>query len=359
MSASSVVSYPDNLQLSTWVMENSDFSFFPDLSTLSLTCASENDSELTELLNTFKGIPRIPLSDIKNSPRKKLENHEEKSKLRFAPPIDSQQVASASTPFVPKNTARQTQWSVKVFNDWASHRNSQVTDAAEKVPDNFLSRIECATSAQMLNTWLVRFVLEGTRKQDGSFYPAETVYSLLCGLYRHLVSRFGGGNVPNFMAKKNPLFADLNAATDKHYRMLRQEGVGTSKNQAEPISPEEEDVLWSSGVLGSHSPKSLLNAFFFLNGKNFALRDTEQYHLRISQLKRIEDPVGYVYVENGLKNRSGGLQDFKVPNKSVTSYASGGDRCHVYLLDLYLSKLPVDAFLEDILYMRPLATIPA
>ena len=151
-----------------WVMENSDFSFFPDLSTLSLICASENDPELTELLNTFEGIPRIPLSDIKNSPRKK-------PKLRFAPPIDSQQVASASTPFVPKNTAQQTQWSVKVFNDWASHRNSQVTDAAEKVPDNFLNRIECATSAQMLNTWLIRFVLEGTRKQDGSFYPAETV----------------------------------------------------------------------------------------------------------------------------------------------------------------------------------------
>ena len=58
--------------------------------------------------------------------------------------------------------------------------------------------------------------------------------------------------------------------------MLRQEGVGTSKNQAEPISTEEDDPLWSSGVLGSHSPKSLLNhnAVFFLTMKNFALRDT-------------------------------------------------------------------------------------
>ena len=74
-----------------------------------------------------------------------------------------------------------------------------------------------------------------------------------------------------------------------------------------------------AGVLGSHSPKSLLNAVFILNGKKFALRDTDQYHLRISHLKRIEDPVGYVYMENGSKNRSGGLQDFKVPNKSVTS----------------------------------------
>ena len=82
--------------------------------------------------------------------------------------------------------------------------------------------------AQRRHQTLRIIILEGTQKQDGSFYPAETVYSLLCGLYRHLVSQSGEGNVPNFMAKKNPLFADLNAATDKHYRMLRQEEVGTS-----------------------------------------------------------------------------------------------------------------------------------
>ena len=115
----------------------------------------------------------------------------------------------------------------------------------------------------------------GRNEEAGWFlYPAETVCALLCG---HLVSLFGGANVPNIMAKRNPLFEELNAATDKHYRMLRQEGVGTSKSQAEPITLEEEELLWSSGVLGSLSPKSLLIAVFFLNGKNFALRDTEQY----------------------------------------------------------------------------------
>ena len=65
-----------------------------------------------------------------------------------------------------------------------------------------------------------------------------------------------------------------------------------------------------------------------------------------------------MYNENGSKNRSSGLQDFKVPNKRVTSHATGGERCHVYLLDLYLSKLPVEAFQEDHLYMRPLLAVP-
>ena len=166
---------------------------------------------------------------------------------------------------MPKNTTHQTQWSVKVFCKWATNRNLHVSDDAEKAPHNFLSRAECATSAKLLNKSLIKFVLEGTRKQDSSFYPAETVYMLLCGLYRHLVSLFGAANVPNFMAKKNPLFEELNAATDKHYRMLCQEGIGSTKSQAEPITIAE-DLLWSSGVLGSYSPRRLLNAVFFLNG---------------------------------------------------------------------------------------------
>ena len=34
-------------------------------------------------------------------------------------------------------------------------------------------------------------------------------------------------------------------------------------------------------------------------------------------------------------------------------------RCHVYLFNLYLSKLPVEAFIEDVFCMRLLAIIPA
>ena len=36
-----------------------------------------------------------------------------------------------------------------------------------------------------------------------------------------------------------------------------------------------------------------------------------------------------------------------------------GERCAVYLLDLYLSKLPSEAFEQDIFYLRPLGNIPS
>lgn len=34
------------------------------------------------------------------------------------------------------------------------------------------------------------------------------------------------------------------------------------------------------------------------------------------------------------------------------------DNCTTYLLDLYLSKLPIQAFTDDTFYMQPLAAFP-
>ena len=98
---------------------------------------------------------------------------------------------------------------------------------------------------------------------------------------------------------------------------------------------------------------------FFYNGKNFALRGIgEQYRLKVSQLVRKYNPDRYVYTENGSENRSGGIGDFNVPNKVVPVYSNpaAGVRCQVFLLDMYIRKLPVEAKRDlDIFYMRPLS----
>ena len=87
-------------------MENLDFQFsFPDLSTLSLNGISDYDRELTALLTSFEFSQkpgRTLLSDRKNTLVPAVERPEEKSKARFAPPTSSQEVASVSTPFVPR-----------------------------------------------------------------------------------------------------------------------------------------------------------------------------------------------------------------------------------------------------------------
>ena len=71
-------------------------------------------------------------------------------------------------------------------------------------------------------------------------------------------------------------------------------------------------------------------------------------------MKREE--TGYVYYENGSKNRKGTFSERNVGNKVVKSVTvpEAGERCHVYILDLYMSKLPSDAHKAGAFYFRPL-----
>ena len=99
---------------------------------------------------------------------------------------------------------------------------------------------------------------------------------------------------------------------------------------------------------------------FYLNGKHFCLRGRQEHrNLRLSQLKRYHNPDRYVYTENA-SNRSGGLRQLRVENKVVPVFATptAGNRCHVRILDLYMSKLPLVAKVKDFFYWRPHLTLP-
>ena len=79
-----------------------------------------------------------------------------------------------------------------------------LTWGSKKCPLVFLERADCACNAAMLNQWLTKFVLEGTRRTDGQPYPPDTIYALLCGLYRYMQLLFGEA-VPNFLSRKTLL----------------------------------------------------------------------------------------------------------------------------------------------------------
>ena len=137
--------------------------------------------------------------------------------------------------------------------------------------------------------------------------------------------------------------------------------IGTDIKHADIFTKEEETQLWESGTLGMGSPRALLFSVFFLNGKNFCFRGGEEHRLlKISQLKRSDRPICYTYIENGSKNRNGTFSQRYVANKIVPIYANQAnrERCHVQLLDFYLSKLPQEAFEKDVFYVRPLSRMP-
>ena len=89
----------------------------------------------------------------------------------------------------------------------------------------------------------------------------------------------------------NVEFAPLEHSLDNLFQDLRVMGIGAESKSAEVFTKEEEDQLWSSDTLSIKTPKGLLRAVFFLNGKKFCLcGDKEHHQLKLSQLKHVAIP---------------------------------------------------------------------
>ena len=179
------------------------------------------DQELIKILDDLDPLPRASVTNLHNTEAsqkaytKQYDAEAPRNKKSwFGNPISDTELSSFTMPFVPVSTQKNTRWCVKVFNDWATERNSHVD--IEKVPIGFFGRADCAWNAAILYKWLTKFVLEGTRRTDGRPYPPDTIYTLLCGLYRYMQSLFGEA-VPYFLSRKHLAFKELNAATDRHY----------------------------------------------------------------------------------------------------------------------------------------------
>ena len=87
--------------------------------------------------------------------------------------------------------------------------------------------------------------------------------------------------------------------------------------------------------------------------------------MKISQFSREtvtvdgKSVICYTYTEFGSKNRQGGFGTLNMHNKIVKQYENANpDRCHVRILDKYLSLLPEGGKANDAFYLTPLLSKP-
>ena len=182
------------------------------------------------------------------------------------------------------------------------------------------------------------------RKKDGTEYPPLTLHHICSGLQRYL--RQNGH--PTLDIYKDSVFADFRSTLDAEMKRLRHLGLGSSKKQAEPLTEEEEEVLWRKGLLGDHSPQALLNTMVYMNGIYFALRSGKEHRelrfnsSQITLVERDGERPFLQYTEDESKNRQGGLKGCRIGRKIVKHHAniSNPSRCFVRLFSVYRSHCP-------------------
>ena len=173
-------------------------------------------------------------------------------------------MAKLAAPNPPKNTQASTSWAMRNLNEWFKWHNSQ--PGVERCPEELLTP-NC--SGDTLNKWFQVYVGE-TRNKTGQPYPPNTLYSLLTGILCSMTAQ--NPCYPNFLEKKCVVFVGFHRCLDNLFRKLREDGIGAESRHAPRISIEEENLLWEKGVLNTTTPRGLLRAMFYYNGKNFILR---------------------------------------------------------------------------------------
>ena len=248
---------------------------------------------------------------------------------------------------VPKNTARNTTWAVKVWKDWSAHRQQSFPGVFSEWPVHLY-----IANDHILDYWLSKFVIE-VRNSCGNVYPPNTLYSVCCGLQRYIKD-----HRPQINIFKDACFSGFIKTLDSEMKRLRSVGLGVTRKQAEPLTVDEENSLWEQGLLGDSTPQTLIDSLLFLCGINFALRSGQEHRsLQVTQIELVVPPnvAPYViYTENYSKNNAGGLSHRKVKPKQVVHHANeeNPERCLVQLYKKYLEHRPQTT--NTALYLRPL-----
>lgn len=144
----------------------------------------------------------------------------------------------------------------------------------------------------------------------------------------------------NFWDAKDARFHDFRKTVDAHMKEFASQGIGVSVKQADPLTPEQEDVLWNKIFLGQHSSKSYLNTVFYYNCKLLGLRGLDKHRkLEVCQLKCVVSD-GKTYIEfcgRTSKNFAGGLHQRNILAKLSRHFSESGTPRSLY--DIYASYI--------------------
>ena len=188
-----------------------------------------------------------------------IEPHEQPSSCTervYGSPKSQMDIQKSMECGVPEKTHNQTKWAVEVWIEWATSRNKEFL--SDETP--FSCKIE-KLSAQLINFWLCKFVLE-IHRRDGERYPLASLYQLCCGLKTFAICVLLAKLKSISLSKLSFIFR---TTLDSEMKLLNSTtGQYIHKRQAEPTTVEDESLLYELGLLGTTSPTVLLHALVYM-----------------------------------------------------------------------------------------------
>ena len=211
---------------------------------------------------------------------------------------------------------------------------------------------------QHLEFAVCRFITE-VKKLDGTDFPPKTLKDIVLCLQFYLESRGYAWHLIDDIE-----FKSIRYTLDNLMKSHTSQGLGNFVRQAQILIFDDEELMWQKGVLGTDTPRKLVDTLLFVLGITCALRAGKEHRsLRSlgfhSQFTYHLDSDGNHYIQYkedlGLKTNKGGLKHTKVSPKIVNIYPiANREWCPVAIFFKYDCKIP---FIRKCaaLYLRPLA----
>ena len=233
---------------------------------------------------------------------------------------------------------------MKSYVRWMTCRNYQVeqvliyTDRKVLDPDQLL----IADKKDIVNT-LCLFVLE-VKDSNGNDYNRDTLYDLLV-----MVQSLFKENRKRYKLFEDDAFFDYKNTLDNLIKQLSKEGKIAPCEKAKPISLDEEEKLWTMGILGEDTPTKLVYTLLYLLDIHFGLHAAEEHkslrmHDQLNVHYDTEVGLKYLYYEeNTSKCNQGGNSTRGNNAKNSRAYENviNSDRCLLRLYEKYISLCPL------------------
>ena len=153
--------------------------------------------------------------------------------------MSSENVLALRNLAIPLNTIKNTSWATNAWIEWTEYVLQQCVD-----PEDAHSVLINQMTKKKLNRWLPHFVMEAHRQDSKPYPPKYTLSIVLRSFKTH----------PNYSARMEHLsdveFINFQKMLDVQMKKLKSEGIGNTMRQAEPISLEDEEQLWTTGQHG-------------------------------------------------------------------------------------------------------------